>query len=70
MLAPDGIVTVPVNAGEAFGARRDSAVSARVVSVPTAPVVNAVVATCVVLVRAVAVGAVGTPVRAGDASGA
>jgi len=54
----------------AFWAASASAVSARVTSAATAPVVNAVVATWVVDVSAVAVGAVGDPVSAGDASGA
>lgn len=37
---------------------------------PTAPVTNAVVAICVVLVPAAAVGAMGVPVRVGLAKGA
>ena len=41
-----------------------------VVASPTAEVTNSVVATWVVLVRVAAVGAVGTPVSAGEASGA
>ena len=40
------------------------------ITLATAVETNAVVATCVLLVPAVAVGAVGVPVRAGDAKGA
>ena len=63
-------VGLPVRAGLAKGANNASAVVALVVSTPTAEVVNAVVATCVVLVNAAAVGAAGMPVNVGLAIGA
>jgi hypothetical protein len=47
-----------------------SAAGADAIRLATADDTNAVVAICVLLVPAVAVGAVGTPVNAGDASGA
>jgi len=80
-----GAVGVPVNAGDANGARELSvgctwSARAKVFDVPTAPVpstfgvvedacpkTNAVVAICIVFVFAAAVGAVGVPLKAGDA---
>ena len=50
--------------------KRTSFISSRVFSKATAEVTKAVVANCVVLVPALAVGAVGVPVRAGLAKGA
>jgi hypothetical protein len=47
-----------------------SAAGAEATRLATADDTNAVVAICVLFVPAVAVGAVGTPVSAGDASGA
>lgn len=91
---PVGIVTVPVNVGEAVFAfkpilvavvvakfassPRALASSSRVFKVAgaestrlaTAVATNAVVAICVVFVAADAVGAVGTPVRSGEARAA
>lgn len=54
-----GAAGVPVNVGDATGARP-----------VTADCTNAVLAACVVLVPEVAVGTVGAPVSVGDASGA
>jgi hypothetical protein len=65
-----GALGVPVNVGDARGARSASAVVRAVVSVATAVPTNAVVASWVVLVPAVAVGAAGVPVKVGDARGA
>jgi hypothetical protein len=77
-----GAVGVPVRAGEAKGAKPEIEAPAGMVTVPVKVgearfalvlrpfVTKAVVASCVVLVPAVAVGAAGVPVKVGEAIGA
>jgi hypothetical protein len=78
-VVPVGREGVPVKVGLAVGAAPLTSATASVtapvrpateVTAPALASTKAVVATCVVFVPLAAVGAVGTPVRAGDARGA